>query len=125
MKKDLIAGAGWAAAFLALALAARFARELGYVDGDTVTRGISGVVGLYIAWYGNRLPKVFVPSASGRRLRRVAGWSHVLSGLVYSGLWAFAPIPVAAWVGTAVILAGIAVPIGYCVSRQSKAKAAG
>lgn len=123
MKKDLIAAAGWAIAFLALALAGRFARELGYVDGETVTRVMSGAIGLYVVWYGNRLPKAFVPSATGRRVRRMAGWSQVLSGLVYMGLWAFAPIPVAVKDGSVAIVAGIVVTILYCVSLRAKAKA--
>ena len=123
MKKDLIAAAGWAIAFLALALAGRFARELGYVDGETVTRVMSGAIGLYVVWYGNRLPKAFVPSATGRRVRRMAGWSQVLSGLVYMGLWAFAPIPVAVKGGSVAIIAGIVVTILYCVSLRAKAKA--
>ena len=124
MKKDLIAAAGWAIAFLALALAGRFARELGYVDGETVTRVMSGAIGLYVVWYGNRLPKAFVPSATGRRVRRMAGWSQVLSGLVYMGLWAFAPIPVAVKGGSAAIVAGIVVTVAYCVSLRAKAKTA-
>ena len=41
------------------------------------------------------MPKAVVPSAYARQATRVAGWSMVLSGLVYAGLWAFAPIPVA------------------------------
>ena len=123
MKKDLIAAAGWAIAFLALALAGRFARELGYVDGETVTRAVSGAIGLYVVWYGNRLPKAFVPSATGRRVRRMAGCSQVLSGLVYMGLWAFAPIPVAVKGGSVAIVAGIVVTILYCVSLRVKAKA--
>ncbi len=124
MKKDLIAAAGWAIAFLALALAGRFARELGYVDGETVTRVMSGAIGLYVVWYGNRLPKAFGPSATGRRVRRMAGWSQVLSGLVYMGLWAFAPIPVAVKGGSAAIVAGIVVTVAYCVSLRARAKAA-
>ena len=124
MKKDLIAAVGWAVAFLALALAGRFARELGYVDGETLTRVISCAIGLYIVWYGNRMPKAFVPSAMGRRVRRVAGWSQVSSGLVYTGLFAFAPIPVAVKGGCAAVVAGIVVTVAYCASLRAKAKAA-
>ena len=84
-----------AAASSSLALVATLARKLGYIDGDTVTRVVIGMNGLMIASFGNRLPKSVVPSDCARRARRVAGWSLVLSGLVYAGLWAFAPIPVA------------------------------
>ena len=62
-KQELIAGLAWAGVMLALALGAIFARKLGYIDRDTVMRVVIGVNGLMIAWYGNRMPKTFVPSA--------------------------------------------------------------
>ena len=122
MKKDLIWGLTWAGGIIALALGATFARKLGYIDGDTVTRMVTGFNGLMIAWYGNRIPKAFAPSAQARQAKRVAGWSMVLSGLVYAGLWAFAPIPVAIAGGCGAVLVGIAVTLGYCLSLRAKAK---
>jgi len=77
-----------------------------------------------IASFGNRMPKTFVPNACARQARRVASWSLVLSGLVYAGLWAFAPIPVAVVGGCAAVLSGMAVTIGYCISLRAKFKAA-
>jgi uncharacterized membrane protein HdeD (DUF308 family) len=77
-----------------------------------------------IAWMGNRMPKAFVPHAVARRVRRVGGWSLVLSGLVYTGVWAFAPISVAVAVGTGAVVTGIAVTVGYCLVQRAKAKAA-
>lgn len=47
-----------------------------------------------------------------------------LSGLVYAGLWAFAPFPVAVIVGCGAVAAGMAVTIGYCLSLRAKAEAA-
>ena len=44
----------------------------------------------------------------------------MLSGLVDTGLWAFAPIPVAAWGGRAAVLAGVAVTFGYCLLLRDK-----
>ncbi len=95
MNKELIASLAWGGGIIALALGATFARQLGYIDGDTVTRVVIGANGLMVAWYGNRMPKAVVPSACARQAKRVGGWSMVLSGLVYAGLWAFAPIQVA------------------------------
>ena len=63
-----------------------------------------------------------MPSAKARQARRVAAWSLVLSGLIYGGLWAFAPIPVAISGGTGAIVAGVAVTLAYCLSLRSKAK---
>lgn len=123
MNKDLIGGLAWGGGIIALALAATFARKLGYIDGDTVTRVVIGINGLMIAWYGNRMPKAFAPSAHARQVTRVGGWSMVLSGLVYAGLWAFAPITIAVIAGCAAVIAGIAVTFGYCLSLRAKAKA--
>lgn len=124
MNKELIGALAWGGGIIALALAATLARQLGYVDGDTVTRVVIGVNGLMIAWYGNRMPKAVAPSACARQVARVGGWSMVLSGLVYAGLWAFAPIQVAVIGGCAAVVAGIAVTLGYCLSLRAKAKAA-
>jgi hypothetical protein len=115
MKKELIGDLAGAGAMLALALGATLAHRLGYIDRDAVLRLVIGVIGLWMAWYGNRMPKTFVKSALARKIRRVSAWSQVLSGLAYAGLWAFAPIPVAATLGTAVVVTGVAVTLGYCV----------
>jgi hypothetical protein len=124
MNKDVIAWLAWGGGILAVALGATYARQLGYLDGDTVTRVVIGMNGLMIAWFGNRMPKAFVPSAGARQAMRVGGWSMVLSGLVYAGLWAFAPIPVAVVGGCGAVVAGIAVTLGYCLSLRAKARAA-
>jgi hypothetical protein len=127
MTKELMACLAWAGGMVALALGATFARRLGYIDGDTVTRLATGVTGLWMAWYGNRMPKAMVMvrvPACARQARRVASWSMVLSGLVYAGLWAFAPIPVAITAGSGAVLAGMAVTLGYCLSLRGKANTA-
>jgi hypothetical protein len=123
MNRDLIGSLAWAGGIIALALGATLARKLGHIDGDTVTRMVIGINGIMIAWYGNRMPKAFVPSVRARQAARVGGWSMVLSGLVYAGLWAFAPIPVAIWGGCGAVVAGIAVTLGYCLSLRGRAKA--
>jgi hypothetical protein len=124
MNKELVGALTWSGGIIALALGATFARKLGYVDGDTVTRVVIGINGLMIAWYGNRLPKAFAPSAQARQVTRIGGWSLVLSGLLYAGLWTFAPIPVAVAGGSSAVIAGIAVTLGYGLSLRAKAKAA-
>jgi hypothetical protein len=123
MNKELIGALSWAGIMFALALGATCANKLGYIDRDTVIRVVTGPTGLWMAWYGNRIPKNVVPSARAGHAQRVAAWSLVLSGLVYAGLWAFAPIPVAIWGGCVVVVAGIAVTFGYCLSLRAKAKA--
>jgi hypothetical protein len=107
-----------------LALGATSARNLGYIDADTVNRLVFGASGLMVAWFGNRIPKTIAPSARARQAQRVAGWSMALSGLVYAGLWAFAPTDVAIVGGSGGVILGIAVTLGYCLSLRGKAKAA-
>ena len=124
MNKELVGNFAWGGAILLVAVAGSLARRLGYVDSETLTRVVIGLNGLMIAWQGNRLPKTFVPNACARQARRVAGWSLALSGLVYAGLFAFAPIPVAVVGGVCAVVAGIVVTLGYCLSLRSKTKAA-
>jgi len=124
MKKQLIADLTWGIGIVVLALGATYARKLGYIEGETVTRLVLGATGLMIAWFGNRMPKTFVPSARARQAQRVGGWSMALSGLVYAGLWAFAPFDVALIGGCGAILVGIAVTVGYCLSVRDRANAA-
>jgi len=123
-KKELLQALAWGGGIVALAFAMVLARRLGYVDADTVTRVVIGANGLMVAWYGNRLPKTFVPDAKAREARRVAAWSQVLSGLAYAGLWAFAPMPVAIWGGMAAIVAGLVVTFGYCLTLRGWEKSA-
>lgn len=120
MKKELIGAFVWVCIMIVLALGTTFANKLGYISHDTVLRVVTGAIGLWLAWYGNRLPKAFVRSTHGRQAQRVSAWSMVLSGLIYAGLWAIAPIPVAVWAGTSIVLAGIAMTLGYCLLQQAK-----
>ena len=124
MNKDMIGSLAWAGGIVALALAASVARRAGYIDADTTTRIVLGATGLMIAWQGNRMPKTFIPDAGARQARRVACCSLALSGLVYAGLWAFAPFPVALIGGCGAVAAGIVVTFGYCLSLRNRAKAA-
>ena len=127
LKKQMIGSLAWAAGMIGLAFGAQFARKLGYIDQDTVRRLVSCSIGLWMVWYGNGLPKTMVQvraPACARQAQRVTAWSMVLSGLVYAGLWVFAPIPVAMSAGTGAVLAGMAVTLGYCVTVLTGAKAA-
>ena len=125
MKKELVGSLVWAGIMLVVASGAVFAQKLGYIEHDTTTRLTSGAIGLWMVWYGNLMPKTLVPvPACAGHARRIASWSMVLSGLVYAGVWAFAPIPVAVWAGTGAVFAGFAVTLGYCLSLRNKGKAA-
>jgi len=121
MKTEFRVALIWAGLMLAVAMAARFAHELGYIDHDSVLR-IVAMNGLMIVYYGNLIPKKVIPSASIRQLARVSGWSQVLSGLIFFALWAFAPIPLAATVGTGAVAASLIVTLGYAFWLHRRAK---
>lgn len=123
-KSDVIGNFAWGGAIIVLALAGSFARKAGYMDDETVKRLVTGTIGLMVAWQGNRMPKSFVPNACARQARRVAGWSMTLSGLIYAGLFLFAPLHVAYLGGAGAILAGIAITLGYCLTLRDRRKAA-
>ena len=122
-KKELVGALAYVAGMLVVTIGATLAHKQGYIDRDTVQRVVFIPIGLWMAWNGNRIPKNVVPHARAGQAQRVAAWSLVLSGLIYAGLWAFAPIPVAIWYGSGAVLAGIAVTFGYCLSLRDKAKA--
>lgn len=123
--QELVPGLAWAGAIVVLAAGASFARQNGYIDQDTTLRLVIGVNGLMMAYFGNRAPKMVAPSACARQLSRFSGWSLVLSGLIYTGLWVFAPIQTAVIFGTAVVLAGVLATLGYGLKLRGQARAQG
>jgi hypothetical protein len=125
MNKDLINSLAWGGGIVVLALCASLARTLGYIDQETTLRIVLGVTGLMIASFGDRIPKKFAPGAGARKAQRVAGWSMVLSGLVYAGAFVLAPTMVTAMViGCGAVILGLAVTFGYCLSLRNRARAA-
>ena len=122
-KNEVIGSLAWGGAIVTLALTGTVARKAGYVDAEAVSRMVTAAIGLMVAWQGNRMPKSFVPNACARQARRFAGWSLTLSGLIYAGLFAFAPLHVAYIGGCGAIMAGIALTIIYCLTLRDKRKA--
>lgn len=123
MNKEIRTAMLWAGGMIGLALGATAARQQGLIDQDTVLRLVIGINGLMIAYYGNRAPKVVAPNVYARQIARVSGWSSVLSGLLYAGLWAFAPIQTAITFGTAAVAAGMIVTVGYCLRLRRRVRA--
>lgn len=124
VKKTLSPDLVWVGAIVGATVVATFAKKLGYIDGDAVTRICGIACGLYILWLGDRMPKIVAPNAIVLQVARFGGWSFVLSALVYISLWAFAPLPAAAILGGVTALMGVAAPIGYAVWLRTKSKVA-
>ena len=92
-------------------------KPLGWIDGETATRGVMVLIGLMLVVIGNAMPKKQEgpPSqtvdeiAVRQSILRVGGWAMMLGGLIWVGLWAFAPRDLAqvgsiAAVGTSVVV---------------------
>ncbi len=124
MNNDTRISLAWGGGIILIALAATLARQQGYIDQDMMLRIVLGINGLMVAYYGNLAPKSVAPSACSRQVARVSGWSFVLSGLFYTGLWIFAPVSVAMTLGTGAIALGLIVTLGYCFWLRSQASAA-
>lgn len=122
MNREVLTSLAWGVGIVVLALCATFARSQGYVDSEMVDRIVMGAIGLMVAWFGNQMPKRFVPGARARQAQRVAGWSMALSGLIYAGFWIAAPKDVAVIGGSLAVLLGIAVTMAYCLSLRNKAR---
>jgi len=126
MNKDLINSLAWGIGIVILALVASAARARGLIDHETTLRIVLGATGLMVVAFGNRIPKTFVASPEGRKAKRVAGWSMVISGLIYAAAFVFAPMQVAIWLGCGAVAIGIAITVLYCarLSAQGRDRAA-
>lgn len=124
MNSETKVSLAWGVGIVVLALGLSSARSAGHIDHDTVTRVVLGATGLMVAWFGNMMPKRFLPSQLARKVHRVGGWSLVISGLIYAGAFALLPIQTAVFAGCGAIVAGLAVTIGYCQSVRAKARSA-
>ena len=124
MNRDLVKSIAWGGGLIAVALAATLAHRLGVIDTDAVTRIVMGATGLMVAWYGNRMPKTFAPSRCAQQIARLGGWSLAISGLIYAGLWMFAPIETALMFGCGSIIAGISATVSYGLILRGRAQTA-
>lgn len=123
MNSETKVSLAWGVGIVVLALGLSSARSAGVVDHDTVTRIVLGATGLMVAWFGNMMPKRFVPSELARKVHRVGGWSMAVSGLIYAAAFAILPIQTAVFVGGGAVVAGLAITLGYCQSLRTKARA--
>jgi hypothetical protein len=110
----------WSLFFAGLMLAAPWgARQLiaaGAIDDPTLpTRLTMAIFGVFVAFSGNAMPKMLTPLASTRcdpgvvqAFQRFAGWTWVITGLVYSLAWLLLPKDAAQPISVLVLLFGTA-----------------
>ncbi|MEQ1755103.1 MAG: hypothetical protein ABL973_13340 [Micropepsaceae bacterium] len=100
MTEGLILATG----LIAISLGLAWAGKAGMVDADLPTRVTMAISGLFIAYYGNSIPKVLLRSEKAIWARRVIGWAFVLSGVGTAALWFILPVKLAT--GTTLLLVG-------------------
>ena len=127
---DSISGAvAFAALMLVIGLIGKLAYALGAVaDRDLATRLSMVVVGAFLAATGNAMPKMLPPAsamacdgAKAQALRRLSGWTWVLTGLAYAVIWLVLPVDVAAPASATVVLVGM-LPVATQLFRLWRAR---
>lgn len=114
---------GWAIALAAVVLGSalflRHAESTGMIGGDDVRRAMQILIGLMLAGYANLMPKQgrgggsLIAQARAQTALRVGGWSLTMAGLVYAGLWAFAPLEIADTAGLWAVATATLLTLGY------------
>ena len=123
MKQETLNSLFWGIGILVLALVASSARSRGLIDQEMTMRIVLGATGLMVVAFGNRIPKTFASSEGARKAKRVAGWSMVISGLIYALAFAFAPMDIAIWLGCGAVAIGMAITLLYCARQRPHAPA--
>lgn len=112
-----------AALLIGLAALGRLAEHLEMIEADVLSRLIQIAIGLSLVLFANAAPKqIGRPRASveaegrAQAARRIAGWSLTLAGLIYAGVWLFAPVALAAPISLAVVGIGLTVTVLYTLN---------
>lgn len=112
-KKQLIIDFAWGLIIVCVSLLASYLRDLGYTDGDSVTRVVMCLSGLMVASFGNRVPSSLLSQTETAIGRKLASKSLVVGGLTFTGLWAFSEISVAKPVGIAILVLSLAITLWH------------
>jgi hypothetical protein len=123
-KKHLLIDFAWGPIIVGASLIASYLRDLGYTDGDTVTRVVMCLSGLMVAYFGNRVPQSLLPQTKTAIGRKLASKSLVFGGLVFAGLWAIAEISIANPLSIAILVLSLAITLWHVISLFLSAKLA-
>jgi hypothetical protein len=105
----------FAGLILTIALGARLATRFGMLDDADFSRRTTMVIlGAYLMFIGNAMPKTLTPLSALRcdasqvqAFQRFAGWTWTLTGLALAIIWLALPVALARTVSVVLILAGI------------------
>jgi hypothetical protein len=125
IRSALILTGGMLAGTLLLTIAHK---QFGLIDSETTTRGVMVLIGLMLVVVGNGMPKQQEgppPQSVGeittrQAITRVGGWAMTLGGLIWAGLWAFAPRDIAQWGSIAAVGTAVVIMIVYSIWRFGK-----
>ena len=112
-KKQLLIDFAWGPIIVSASLLASHLRDLGYTDGDTVTRVVMCLSGLMVASFGNRVPQSLLAQTETGIGRKLASKSLVLGGLTFTVLWAFAEMTIASPLGIAILVLSLAITVWH------------
>ncbi|HET9768227.1 MAG TPA: hypothetical protein VFS60_15340, partial [Thermoanaerobaculia bacterium] len=110
----LRSGVAFGSLILVCSLGAKILAALGAMGSEEISHRVSmAILGLFVAFGGNALPKTLTPltdlrcdPARVQALQRRAGWTFVLSGLAFSVAWLVLPIAAAEPVSICLLLGG-------------------
>jgi hypothetical protein len=108
-------GVLFAGTMMAVSLAVKLALALGIpADPDASRRATMVILGAFLAYTGNALPKTLTPlselrcdGARVQAFQRFSGWTWVLTGLVFALAWLLLPGAVAKPVSVTVLVSGM------------------
>ena len=123
-KKQLLIDFSWGPIIVCASLLASYLRDLGYTDGDTVTRVVMCLSGLMVASFGNRVQQSLLPQAETGIGRKLASKSLVFGGLVFAGLWAIAEISIANPLGIAILVLSLTITLWHVITLYLSTKLA-
>ena len=119
MRRQILGGLVAGAAIVGAALILRLLHVQG---GELKVRVINIMMGIFIAWLGNNLPKqsaqlvaIVRSPEQAQRLRRTAGFLLLAGGLLFSLAWLAAPMTWALPLSVAAIAGAILVTMAQCV----------
>ena len=115
-KKQLLIDFAWGPLIVCASLLASYLRDLGYTEGDMVTRVVMCLTGLMVASFGNRVPQTLLPETEIAIVRKLASKSLVLGGMTFTGLWAFAEVSVANHLGMVILVLSLAITLWHVIT---------